>query len=87
MNQFRSDKTLREEASGLPEISLDEINAEIFAVRAERKTKRFCNGSGCRCYSREQRVKQPSTGRLRCACMGMQSQENESISLKKCVIK
>lgn len=31
---------LREEASELPEMTLDEINAEINAVRAERKVKR-----------------------------------------------
>ncbi|MCR5634267.1 MAG: type II toxin-antitoxin system RelB/DinJ family antitoxin [Lachnospiraceae bacterium] len=30
---------LREEASDLPEMSLDEINAEISAARAERKRK------------------------------------------------
>lgn len=29
---------MREEAANLPEISLDEINAEIRAVRAERKS-------------------------------------------------
>ncbi len=30
---------LREEAADLPEMSLDEINAEIYAARAERKAK------------------------------------------------
>lgn len=30
---------LREEASGLPEMSLEEINAEIAAVRQERKNR------------------------------------------------
>jgi len=30
---------IREEAASLPEITLDEINAEISAVRAERKLK------------------------------------------------
>lgn len=30
---------LREQAKDIPEISLDEINAEIAAVRAERKVK------------------------------------------------
>ena len=30
---------LREEASGLPEMSLEEINAEIAAVRQERKDR------------------------------------------------
>ena len=31
---------LREEASGFPEMTLDEINAEINAARAERKARR-----------------------------------------------
>ena len=31
---------LREEASGFPEMTLDEINAEISAARAERKARR-----------------------------------------------
>ena len=31
---------LREEAADLPEMTLDEINAEISAVRAERKNRR-----------------------------------------------
>lgn len=31
---------LREQAAGMPEMSLDEINAEISTVRAERKRKR-----------------------------------------------
>ncbi len=31
---------MREEAADLPEISLDEINAEIRAVRAERKSRK-----------------------------------------------
>jgi len=31
---------LREQAADLPEMSLDEINAEIAAVRAERRTKK-----------------------------------------------
>ena len=30
---------LREQAADVPEMSLDEINAEISAVRAERKSK------------------------------------------------
>ena len=32
-------ESLRQQARDLPEISLDEINAEIAAVRAERKSK------------------------------------------------
>ena len=31
---------LREEAAGFPEMTLDEINAEISAARAERKARR-----------------------------------------------
>lgn len=42
LNQFHSEAQkaiddLRAEAAGLPEMSLDEINAEIRASRAERK--------------------------------------------------
>lgn len=43
MTRAEAQKTIddmREEASGLPEISLDEINTEILAVRAERKARR-----------------------------------------------
>lgn len=43
MTRAEAQKTIddmREEVSGLPEISLDEINEEILAVRAERKTRR-----------------------------------------------
>lgn len=35
--QFRADKSLKQEVADVPEMSLEEINAKISAVRKERK--------------------------------------------------